>query len=146
MSRTQELVPEKLHLTRPAPPARRAALLALATLVLVSVAGFALTVVTSYFQNGLDAVPLSEVGGGAYDPSNLPFPPSDLMGLLGGLFGLLVPVASGLGAVAVGLDLIVTDARRPRADRVLGLVVLVICMTVLLAYLPVAQLSVWWLD
>lgn len=35
---------------------------------------------------------------------------------------------------------------RPRVDRVLGLGVLVLCVTVFLAYLPLAQLSVWWLD
>lgn len=146
MSRTQGLVPQKLHLTRPAPPARRVSLLALAALVLVSVAGFALTVVASYVENGLSAVALSEVGGGAYDPSGLRFPPSDATGLLGGLFALLVPVASGLGSIAVGLDLLVDGPVRPRADRVLGVAVLVLCVAVFLAYLPLAQLAVWWMD
>lgn len=143
---TQALVPEKLHLTRPAPALRRAALVALALLLALSVAGFLLTVVASYYQNGLDAVPLSEVGGGPYDPSDLPFPPSDTVGLLGALFGLLVPVASGLGAIAVGLDLLVDGPPRPRADRVLEVALLVLCVVVFVAYLQVAQLSVWWTD
>lgn len=146
MSRTQDLVPDKLDLTRPAPPGRRVALIALAVLVLVSVVGYALTVVATYLENGLTAVPLSEVGSGAYDPALLPFPPSDTTGSLGFLFLLLMPVASGLGGTLVGLDLLVDGPPRSRADRLLSVGVLVLCVAVFVAFLATAQLSVWWMD
>ncbi|MFC3688722.1 hypothetical protein [Aquipuribacter hungaricus] len=146
MSRAQELVPDKLHLTRPAPPGRRIALVALAVLVLVSVAGYALTIVATYLENGLTAVPLSEVASGAYDPAALPFPPSDATGALGFLFLLLMPVSSGLGGMLVGLDLLVEGPPRPRADRLLSVGVLVLCAVVFVAFLATAQLSVWWMD
>lgn len=146
MSHSPVVAPQKWPPPHPAPLARRLGLIALAVLVLVSAAGFVLTVVASYFENGLAAVPLSEVGGGSYSFAVLRFPPSPLVGVVGGLSGILVPLASGLGAIAVGLDLIVQGPPRPRADRVLGLVVLILCTVVFLAYLPVAQLWVWWMD
>lgn len=146
MTRTQDLVPERLHLTRPAPPLRRAALVALAVLVVASAVVFVLTVVASWLQNGLDVVPMREIGGGGYDPSSVPYPPSETVGLLGGLAGMVLPVASGIGGILAALDLVVDGPPRSRADRVLGVAVLVLCAVVFVAYLQVAPLSSWWLD
>ena len=118
-------------------------LVLLAVVVAGSALGFCLSVVSTFYANGLDALPPEAVGGGAYPPGDLPYPPSLATEVVGGLTLLLTPLSAGLGAFAVLVDLLFSPARSWRDDR-LRLSVLAVCVAVLGAYLAVGRLAAWW--
>ena len=119
-------------------------LVTLAVVVVGSATGFGLSVVSTFYANGLDALPPGAVGGGAYAPGGLPYPPSVATEVVGLVTLLLTPLSAGLGGFAVVVDLLFSPARSWREDR-LRLSVLVLCVAVLAAYLAVGRLSAWWL-
>ncbi|TNM64529.1 hypothetical protein FHN55_13465 [Streptomyces sp. NP160] len=131
----------------PLGPLRPRQLLLLAGAVVGCAALFAATVGHGYLVNGLQHVPLDQVGGGAYDPEDLPDPPSALIQALGYLAIATAPLAGFVALLVAGADVLqsVHDHRSPR-EVAPATAVAVLAAVMLAGCVVLSPLATWWLD
>ncbi|MEH3077253.1 MAG: hypothetical protein PGN11_11330 [Quadrisphaera sp.] len=131
----------------PLGPLRPRQLLLLAGAVIGCAVLFAATVGHGYLVNGLQHVPLDQVGSGAYDPKDLPAPPSLASQALGYLAIVTAPLAGFVALLVSGADVVqsVHDHRSPRQIAPAAAVV-ALSAVMLVGCVVLSPLATWWLD
>lgn len=131
----------------PLGPLRPHQLLLLAGAVVGCAALFAATVGHGYLANGLQHIPLDQVGGGAYDPEDLPDPPSLASQALGYLAITTAPLAGFVALLVSGADVVqsVHDHRSARQIAPAAVVV-ALAAVMLVGCVVLSPLATWWLD
>jgi hypothetical protein len=131
----------------PLGPIRPRQLLLLAGAVVGCAALFAVTVGHGYLANGLQQVPLDQVGSGAYALDDLPEPPSLLSQALGYLAIVTAPLTGFVALMVAGADVLQSlhDHRSPR-ETAPATAVAVLAAVMLAGCVVLSPLATWWLD
>ncbi|PWJ51128.1 hypothetical protein SAMN06264364_1215 [Quadrisphaera granulorum] len=131
----------------PLGPLRPRQLLLITGTVIACAGLFAVTVLHGYLANGLLQVPVDQISNGAYDPRDLPDPPSTLSQVLGYLAIATAPLAGFSALMVSGADVLqsVHDHRSPR-EMVPSAAVVLLAVAMLAGCAALSPIASWWLD